>query len=50
MSKVHPVCQAMLDMIAETPPPESGTDLIALTRNTLEARASQSQNENSHQA
>lgn len=44
MTKVHPVCQAMLDMIAEAPPPEPGADPVALVRAGLEARASQSTN------
>lgn len=45
MTRVHPVCQAMLDMIAAAPPPEPGADPIALARASLEAKASQSQND-----
>lgn len=39
MSAVHPVCQAMLDMLAEAPPPEPGADIIASIREGAEERA-----------
>lgn len=45
MMKVHPVCQVMLDMIAEAPQPVPGADMVALARASLEAKASQSQND-----
>jgi acetyl esterase/lipase len=37
---VHPVCQKMLDMIAERPPIGDGEDPLALMRASAEARAS----------
>lgn len=45
MTKVHPVCQVMLDMIAAAPPPEPGVNPVDLARSGLEEKASQSQND-----
>lgn len=39
MTTVHPVCQAMLDMLAEAPAPEPGADIIATIRQGAEDRA-----------
>lgn len=39
MSKLHPVCQEMLDTIAQAPEPEPGSDIVAVVRAAAEARA-----------
>lgn len=40
MTKVHPVCQAMLDTLAEAPELEPGADIVAAIRSAAEARTS----------